>query len=56
MIKSRLVRLTFLLLTVSSLSGCIWWVDDDGRRGHDHERGRGDYHEEHHGDHHEEHR
>jgi hypothetical protein len=37
-------RLAILLVTVSSLSGCIWWPDD---RGHG---GGGERHEEHHDD------
>ena len=46
--KSLLVRLVTLLLITSTLSGCIWWVDDggSGRGG-----GRGEHHGERHGDH-----
>jgi hypothetical protein len=46
--KSLLIRLVSLLLIASTLSGCIWWVEDDGNgRG----GGRGGHHGESHGDH-----
>jgi hypothetical protein len=50
--KSLLVRLAFLLLTVSTLSSCIWWVDDEGHgrgggRGGGREGDRGEHHEGH---------
>jgi len=41
--KSILVRLAVLLLITSSLSGCIWAVEDDGYRG-DSGRHRGERH------------
>jgi len=50
---SRSMRLIILLLAISTLSGCIWRVEDGGRRGDYHERDRGDYHGDHHEDHHE---
>jgi len=46
--KSLLVRLVILLLITSTLSGCIWWVDDGGS-------GRGGGHGEHHGERHGDH-
>ena len=46
--KSLLVRLALLLLITSTLSGCIWAVDDGYGRG-DH-GGGGEHHGDHHGD------
>jgi hypothetical protein len=31
--KSLLVRLAILLLVTTTLSGCIWAIEDDGYRG-----------------------
>ena len=53
--KSLLVRLALLLLIVSTLSGCIWAVEDDGHgRGGGGGEHRGGEHRggEHEGDHH----
>lgn len=48
---SLLVKLVTLVMTISTLSGCLWVPIDegDGRRGGHHERERG----EHRGDRHE---
>jgi hypothetical protein len=43
--KSLLVRLVILFLVTSTLSSCIWAIEDEGHGG------GGDHHEEHH-DHH----
>jgi len=43
--KSLLARLAILLLITSTLSGCIWAIEDDG-----HGRGGGHHGEDHHGD------
>ena len=43
--KSRLVKLAILLLTIFTLSGCLWVVEDEGG-GHG-----GGHHGGHHGDH-----
>jgi hypothetical protein len=51
--KLLLVRLAILLLTILTLSGCIWWPRDDGHGSGDHHEGdRGDHRGEDHGDHH----
>jgi hypothetical protein len=42
-------RLALLLVTVSTLSGCIWWPDDGGGRGHGDREREGEHHEEHRG-------
>ena len=51
--KSYLVRVAILLLITSSLSGCLWVVEDDG---YGHGGGGGGHHRgdrgEHHGDRH----
>ena len=50
--KSLLVKMAILLLTTSTLSGCLWRVEDDGyNRGGYQERNRGDHHGEHYEDH-----
>jgi len=52
--KSLLVRVAILLLTTSTLAGCILVPVDDRRpRGEYHETDRGDDHGDHHDDHHE---
>jgi hypothetical protein len=53
--KSLLVRLAMLLLVASTLSGCLWVVEDDvngrgggrGSGGGDHGGHRGENHERH---------
>jgi len=46
--KSLLARLAILMLTIATLSGCLWVVEEDGDgRGGDRGRHRG----EHRGDH-----
>lgn len=42
--KTILIRLTMLLLVTTTLSGCIWLVEDGGY----HHGGRGGEHGEHH--------
>ena len=42
-------RALLLLVTVSSLSGCIW-VHDEGGRDHPDRGGEGEHHDEHRGD------
>jgi len=46
--KTLLFRLVMLLLITSTLSGCIWFVEDDG---FGHRGGRGGDHGERHGGH-----
>ena len=49
--KTFLLRVAFLLLTISTLSGCILAPLDDGRRGGGYQgRDHGDHHGEHHDD------
>ncbi len=37
--KRALAKLIFILVTTATLSGCIWWVEDEGHhRGHYEER------------------
>jgi hypothetical protein len=51
--KLLLVRLAILLLTILTLSGCIWWPRDEGHGSGDHHEGdRGDHHGEDNGYHH----
>jgi len=45
--KSLLVRLAILVLVTTTLSGCIWAVEDEGH-GHGGGGGGGGHHEEHH--------
>lgn len=41
--KSLLVKLAVLFLAISTLSGCLWMVEDDRyRRGHSHQREHGE--------------
>ncbi len=48
--KRLLVRLTFLFMTTTILSGCVWpWGEDYEGRHHE-----GGYHEGHHHEHHDE--
>jgi len=54
--KSLFVRLAMLLLIASTLSGCLWLVEDDGYgRGGGRGRGGGGDRGEHRGEHHERH-
>ena len=47
--KSLLVRLVILFLVTSTLSSCIWAIEDDGHgRGGGGGGGGGGHHEEHH--------
>jgi hypothetical protein len=49
--KHMWAKAALLLVTVSTLSGCIWVPGDEGGHG---DRGReGEHHEEHHEGHHE---
>ena len=50
--KTLLIRLAILFLITSTLSGCIWAIEDDGYRGggyyeRGHEGHRGEGHEHH---------
>jgi hypothetical protein len=46
-----LVKVAILFLITSTLSGCIWAIEDDGYRGNTHDRGRGEHRDDNRGRH-----